>query len=228
MKKILLLALFATFTSGCDSKVKLKPLNDHELDKLTQLKTEYEHKRKLVDIYNNEKERIKNLSAIYAEQSLDLSAIKIRKSSSFSDGLTRACRTGVVKNNGEEIIDEIKVRFTFNSEDHKGTIKEWETSLISANDDFINNKKVDDKTKALIVGLSGVIYPIKPNSSYKLPSDNACLSDSFVGWSPENVNMEIVSVKLRPKMEEHSMLDLLNMNVEIGSLEQRAKENNQI
>lgn len=228
MKRIITLTLLAYLMVGCDEKAKLLPLSANELENLSALKSQYENEKKLVEIYKKEKERIESISSSYVENSLDLSQIKIIKSSSFSDGLTRACRIGVVKNKGDEIIEEIKVRFTFNSEENKGVLKVWDDYLIDANDDFINNERVDKQSKSLILALSGITYPIKPNSSYKLPKDNACLNDSFIGWNPSTATMEVVSVGIRPKMEEHDSINLLRIGVKIGELEQRAKENNQL
>lgn len=229
IKVITAFCLCTSLLTGCKGeKPPLRPLSSSEMNELSQLHKKYQQEEKLVNQYKQEKKRIELIEKNYAKEYVDLSGVKIIKSSSFSDGLTRACRIGKIKNNGSEIINEIKIKFVFRSDSDGSIIKEWDNYLINSNDEFINNQNADAQARVLVQALSGTINPIRPNSIYELPNKNACFEDSFMGWSASNVEMVLSHVKLRPKMTEHNSLKLLEIGMKIGELEQRARENNQI
>ena len=177
--------------------------------------------------YKAEVARIEKLESNYFKQNMKLEGFLFKKTSAFDDGLERGCYTGILVNTGSELVQNVEVAFVFYSDNKKQELHRWETSFVSANDDFLNSN-ADVQTKSLVLALSGKKYPMKPGESRDLSKNRNCMRDSFPNWKAENVDLQVKSVVLRPKMTKLDDLEYIKLINELASLEARAKAHNQI
>lgn len=224
MKKIIL-SLFATLMlSSCfSSDPPLIPLSKSELIELKELKTELEKTRKRNDAYESEKNRISELQESYLKDFIRLNEFSIYKTNGFDDGRYRACYKGFLVNKGKEIIEEIYLNVTFYSKKTGEKINNWNTGLVDANDDFLDNSE-DTEAKSLIYALSGRKLPLKPNEKINLSKGKTCYSEVFLDWESKDIKYELVGLKLRPQLSEVTVLDEIKISIKIGELEERANE----
>ncbi len=226
--RLIFLLLSIVLVLGCGEKEQeYISLSQNELARLSDLQEKTKALSMRRDEYKKEEARIEELEESYFDKHMELVYFSVYKSSAFNDGLERACYTGTLRNNGQELVSKVDVMFTFYSDDKGREINRWKTSFVSANDDFLSSG-ADLRTKSLILAVSGTEYPLKPKESRNLSENKSCMRESFPDWKPENISFEVLSVELRPKMTKFDELEYAKVRSEQASLERRAKAHNQI
>ncbi len=226
--KLALACLSVVLIIACGEKEpEYVRLSQSELAHLHQLQIKSKSLAMQRAEYKAEEERIKNLESNYFEKNMELKGFSFKKTSAFNDGLERGCYSGTLVNTGSELVQNVEVTFVFYSDDKKQEINRWDTSFVSANDDFLGSN-ADAQTKSLVLALSGKKYPMKPGESRDLSKNGNCMRDSFPNWKVDNVELQVKSVVLRPKMTKFDDLEDLKLISELASLEERAKAHSQI
>lgn len=222
MKTIIFLFFTVCMLISC--KESAPPLSEYEKQHLLELKNEFNQKNKQYKAYKAEKTRISIVEKSYLKNNIELENFSIFKTNKFDDGRDRACYKGVLRNNGNEIIEALDLKVTFLSNDSIEKINTWEPSLIKANDELLDKMELD-KTKALIMALSGRQLPLKPKKSKSLTDNKNCMSDVFLDWQVKDVKYELANIKLRPKLTEIDPFHSIDLQLEIAKLEERQNNN---
>lgn len=228
MKRIIIGLIGSIFLVSCfDTKPPLSPLSKHELANLKSLQTEFEKKRKQIEQYKAEKNRVEQLRDSYLKENLILNNFSIYKTNQFDDGRERACYKGYLVNMGDEIVEELYIDITFFAKNSGEELSTFSKSLVNANDIYLDTTPASE-TKALILSVSGRKLPLKPNNKLDLSEGKNCLADVFLDWEAKDAKYEISNLRLRPKLSQVSSLELIRLSSNIAELKERAVEFNQL
>jgi len=223
MKPTILLFLSIFMLISC--KESVPPLSKYEKQHLLELKKEFNQKNEKYKSYKAEKSRITIIEKSYLTNSVKLQDFSIFKTNNFDDGRDRACYKGILHNHGNDIIESLDLKVSFFSKGSMKQIETWETSLVSANDELLDNIE-PDKNKALIMAISGRKLPLKPKASLNLSKNKKrCFSEVFLNWEAKDVRYELVNLKLRPKLAKVDPFHSVDLQLEIAQLEKRQGAN---
>jgi hypothetical protein len=126
-------------------------------------------------------------------------------------------------NKGSEIVERVSLNVMFYSSVTGEEIYSWDTSLVYANDELLDNKTLTQKEKAAVLVLSGHKMPLKPNSTKEIGD---CLSDVFLSWEVKDIKYEMINLKIRPKLTKVDAFDALQVMTELHPLQERADKFN--
>lgn len=191
------------------SEPPLKPLSDTEINKYYELKEDFEINKLKAEQYKLEQNRLSDISEQYLKKNIKLVNFEFFKSNQFDDGRTRACYRGLLVNNGEEILEELSVTIKVHVNDRQQPIT-WETNLFHANDEFLNNDRIDAETRSAVRVLSGKRNALKPGERYDLSNNRSCMKDVFLGWSVDDIQYELNGIQLRSQVEEFPAWKVMN------------------
>tara|TARA_B110000211_G_C14092289_1_gene559834 strand:+ start:4805 stop:5263 length:459 start_codon:yes stop_codon:yes gene_type:complete len=152
-----------------------------------------------------------------------LNDFSIYKTNQFDDGRYRACYKGELVNKGSEIVERVSLNVMFYSSVTGEGIYSWDTSLVYANDELLDNKTLTQKEKAAVLVLSSHKMPLKPNSTKGI---GVCLSDVFLNWEVKDIKYEMINLKIRPKLTKVDAFDALQVMTELHPLQERVDKFN--
>lgn len=214
MRFNILTTITLTFTfliAGCSDKdIPRNPLSEQEIEEYWQLKEDWELKKKRVEQYEAEEERIKKLEETYLDEYIQLVDFSLYKTNSFDDGRSRVCYTGSVQNNGDEIVSDLELTITLNHEETGEKLGSWSTAIVRANDEFLNSKDRKAETRALFLALEGKRLPLKPKSKQSLDNNRTCMKEVILGWSEKSTEWALTDIELRPKLEELRLYHIMD------------------
>lgn len=233
IKGILTAGTLFLITACQPAEPPLKPLSDSEIKEYKELKEDFELNKLKAEQYKAEQARLAEISEQYLKENIKLVNFEFFKSNQFDDGRTRACYRGLLVNEGEEILEELGIVIKIRVDDRQQPIT-WETNLYHANDEFLNNDRIDVETRSAVRVLAGERKALKPGESYNLSKNRSCMRDVFLGWSVDDIEYELNGIKLRPRVEDFPswkvmnedffrMRDLMKRGVHFGQIEPDAE-----
>jgi len=231
LRRTTIITLFFLLIASCTEKEPpLTPLSTSEKEQLIALQSELKSARQRYNDYKTERERIDAIQDSYFQENVNLDSFSIFKTNQFDDGRDRACYKGNLINQGDEIIETLKLTITIYSETTKEKIEDLSVSIVDANDEFLDKLKdpKDLGLKAAILTLSGRELPLKPRETKDLAKGKRCFPIAFLDWKAEDATYEVTEFKLRTKLREVSPFDKWDLELKVSRLEERAKMFNQL
>ena len=204
---------------GCEQQEKLPRLTKQELQQLEVLEAQQNQFKIREAAYKEEAARLEALTTSYENDFLKVSH-NLKKTNAFDDGKYRLCDHWVIKNEGTELVDEYKVKYTY-LDKKGGVLGTWETFIVNAND------TVKDE---LVHAIMGKQYPLKGGERRDYKNARTCHKESFLGWEPNEVKVETMELKLRPAVDKPDFSKHLKTMLNSGyyELQSRAKANGQL